>query len=187
TGYGIITHYPDNGFLPYSPRARQVFAFAGDEAKRLGAPQVGIEHLLLGLLRDEQVLAARILLNLGMSLAKTRQSLKRKMGLNQAKANGTSSNGNRRRSTKNRINAREESTPTLDALDRDLSKLDRGKRLDPVVGRQKVVRRLIQILSRRTKHHPVLVGEPGVKQRFRNAWRKKSWILMSLKICKKSG
>ena len=162
TGYGIITHYPDNGFLPYSPRARQVFAFAGDEAKRLGAPQVGTEHLLLGLLRDEQVLAARILLNLGMSLAKTRQSLKRKMGLNQAKANGPSSNGNRRRSTQNRMNASEESTPTLDALARDLTKLAREKRLDPVVGRQKEVRRLIQILSRRTKNNPVLVGEPGV-------------------------
>ncbi|MCD5002007.1 ATP-dependent Clp protease ATP-binding subunit [Enterococcus saccharolyticus] len=157
TGYGTMKEYPTGGFLPYSPRARQIFAYAGDEAKRLGAQQIGTEHLLLGLLRDEEILASRIMLNLGMSLAKMRQLLKKKMGLNQPKGNG-----GRRRPQQNRQQTQEGGTPTLDSLARDLTKLAREKRLDPVVGRTKEVKRLIQILSRRTKNNPVLVGEPGV-------------------------
>lgn len=159
TGYGTMTSYPVNGYLPYSPRARQIFAYAGDEAKRLGSPQVGTEHLLLGLLRDEEILASRIMLNLGLSLAKMRQLLKKKMGVNQNKgANGV----NRRRPVQSRQQQAQEGTPTLDSLARDLTKLAREKRLDPVVGRSKEVKRLIQILSRRTKNNPALVGEPGV-------------------------
>lgn len=157
TGYGTMKEYPTGGFLPYSPRARQIFAYAGDEAKRLGAQQIGTEHLLLGLLRDEEILASRIMLNLGMSLAKMRQLLKKKMGLNQPK-----NNASRRRPQQNRQQAPEGGTPTLDSLARDLTKLAREKRLDPVVGRTKEVKRLVQILSRRTKNNPVLVGEPGV-------------------------
>lgn len=159
TGYGTMTSYPVNGYLPYSPRARQIFAYAGDEAKRLTSPQVGTEHLLLGLLRDEEILASRIMLNLGLSLAKMRQLLKKKMGANQNKgANGM----NRRRPVQSRQQQAQEGTPTLDSLARDLTKLAREKRLDPVVGRSKEVKRLIQILSRRTKNNPALVGEPGV-------------------------
>ncbi|MCO8293380.1 ATP-dependent Clp protease ATP-binding subunit [Tetragenococcus halophilus] len=159
TGYGTMTSYPVSGYLPYSPRARQIFAYAGDEAKRLGSSQVGTEHLLLGLLRDEEILASRIMLNLGLSLAKMRQLLKKKMGVNQNKsANGA----NRRRPAKGRQQQAQEGTPTLDSLARDLTKLAREKRLDPVVGRNKEVKRLIQILSRRTKNNPALVGEPGV-------------------------
>lgn len=157
TGYGAIKEYPVGGFLPYSPRARQILAYAGDEAKRLGAQQIGTEHLLLGLLRDEEILPSRIMLNLGMSLAKMRQLLKRKMGINQPKGNAANT---RRRSQQNR--QQQEGTPTLDSLARDLTKLAREKRLDPVVGRGAEVKRLIQILSRRTKNNPVLVGEPGV-------------------------
>ncbi|MGX7195817.1 ATP-dependent Clp protease ATP-binding subunit [Enterococcus olivae] len=159
TGYGTMKDYPTGGFLPYSPRARQIFAYAGDEAKRLGAQQIGTEHLLLGLLRDEEILASRIMLNLGMSLAKMRQLLKKKMGVNQPK---NPNNAGRRRSQQNRQQAPQEGTPTLDSLARDLTKLAREKRLDPVVGRSPEVKRLIQILSRRTKNNPVLVGEPGV-------------------------
>ncbi|GAA3010447.1 ATP-dependent Clp protease ATP-binding subunit [Tetragenococcus solitarius] len=159
TGYGTMTNYPAGGFLPYSPRARQIFAYAGDEAKRLGTPQVGTEHLLLGLLRDEEILASRIMLNLGLSLAKMRQLLKKKMGVSQNKGN----NGiNRRRPVQSRQQQTQEGTPTLDSLARDLTKLAREKRLDPVVGRSDEVKRLIQILSRRTKNNPALVGEPGV-------------------------
>ncbi|BAK93394.1 ATP-dependent Clp protease ATP-binding subunit [Tetragenococcus halophilus] len=159
TGYGTMTSYPVSGYLPYSPRARQIFAYAGDEAKRLGSSQVGTEHLLLGLLRDEEILASRIMLNLGLSLAKMRQLLKKKMGVNQNKsANGA----NRRRPAQGRQQQAQEGTPTLDSLARDLTKLAREKRLDPVVGRDKEVKRLIQILSRRTKNNPALVGEPGV-------------------------
>ncbi len=160
TGYGTMKDYPVGGFLPYSPRARQIFAYAGDEAKRLGAQQIGTEHLLLGLLRDEEILASRIMLNLGMSLAKMRQLLKKKMGLNQPKS--TNNFGTRRRPQQARQQQQPEGTPTLDSLARDMTKLAREKRLDPVVGRTKEVKRLIQILSRRTKNNPVLVGEPGV-------------------------
>ncbi len=155
TGYGSMKEYPTGGFLPYSPRARQIFAYAGDEAKRLGAQQIGTEHLLLGLLRDEEILASRIMLNLGMSLAKMRQLLKKKMGV-QSKSNAS------RRRPQQRQQPQQEGTPTLDSLARDLTKLAREQRLDPVVGRSKEVKRLIQILSRRTKNNPVLVGEPGV-------------------------
>ena len=154
TGYGTVRQYPENAYLAYSPRAKQTFAYAGDEAKRLGALQIGTEHLLLGLLRDEDILASRIMLNLGLSLAKMRQLLKKKMGINDTKNAG----GAGRR----RPQGKAQGTPTLDSLARDLTKLARDKRLDPVVGRAKEVKRLIQILSRRTKNNPVLVGEPGV-------------------------
>ena len=154
TGYGTVRQYPENAYLAYSPRAKQTFVYAGDEAKRLGALQIGTEHLLLGLLRDEDILASRIMLNLGLSLAKMRQLLKKKMGINDTKNTG----GAGRR----RPQGKAQGTPTLDSLARDLTKLARDKRLDPVVGRAKEVKRLIQILSRRTKNNPVLVGEPGV-------------------------
>ena len=154
TGYGTVRQYPENAYLAYSPRAKQTFAYAGDEAKRLGALQIGTEHLLLGLLRDEDILASRIMLNLGLSLAKMRKILKKKMGINDTKNAG----GAGRR----RPQGKAQGTPTLDSLARDLTKLARDKRLDPVVGRAKEVKRLIQILSRRTKNNPVLVGEPGV-------------------------
>ena len=157
TGYGTVARYPEGVYLPYSPRAKQIFAYAGDEAKRLGAPQIGTEHLLLGLLRDEEILASRIMGNLGLSLPKMRQTLKKKLGLNEKNQN----NGNRRRQMQNKA-AQTQGTPTLDNLARDLTKLARDNRLDPVVGRAKEVKRLIQILSRRTKNNPVLVGEPGV-------------------------
>lgn len=157
TGYGTVARYPEGVYLPYSPRAKQIFAYAGDEAKRLGAPQIGTEHLLLGLLRDEEILASRIMENLGLSLPKMRQTLKKKLGLNEKNQN----NGNRRRQMQNKT-AQTQGTPTLDNLARDLTKLARDNRLDPVVGRAKEVKRLIQILSRRTKNNPVLVGEPGV-------------------------
>lgn len=155
TGYGTVRQYLENAYLAYSPRAKHTFAYAGDEAKRLGAPQIGTEHLLLGLLRDEDILASRIMLNLGLSLAKMRQLLKKKMGFNESKTNGSA--GRRPAQAK-----AQQGTPTLDSLARDLTKLAREKRLDPVVGRAKEVKRLIQILSRRTKNNPVLVGEPGV-------------------------
>jgi len=156
TGYGTVRQYPENAYLAYSPRAKHTFAYAGDEAKRLGASQIGTEHLLLGLLRDEDILASRIMLNLGLSLAKMRQLLKKKMGFNESKTNGSAG---RRRPAQAKA---QQGTPTLDSLARDLTKLAREKRLDPVVGRAKEVKRLIQILSRRTKNNPVLVGEPGV-------------------------
>ena len=159
TGYGMIKSYPAGVYLPYSPRAKKIFAYAGDEAKRLNAPQIGTEHLLLGLLRDDEILASRIMTNLGLSLAKMRQLVKKKMGVNEQKGAGL---GRRRQGQQAPKSGTQQGTPTLDNLARDLTKLARENRLDPVVGRSKEVKRLIQILSRRTKNNPVLVGEPGV-------------------------
>lgn len=159
TGYGTVKSYPKDTYLPYSPRAKQIFAYAGDEAKRLGASKIGTEHILLGLLRDEDILASRILLNLGLSLSKMRQLLMKKMGVTDPQlANGMNGRRRNNQAQKNAVKG----TPTLDSLARDLTKLARENSLDPVVGRSKEVRRLIQILSRRTKNNPVLVGEPGV-------------------------
>lgn len=158
TGYGMVKSYPSGAYLPYSPRTKQIFTYAGDEAKRLGAPKIGTEHLLLGLLRDDDILASRILQNIGLSLPKMRQLLRKKMGINETQGGG---GANRRRGASQK-QAPSQGTPTLDSLARDLTKLARENRLDPVVGREAEVRRLIQILSRRTKNNPVLVGEPGV-------------------------
>lgn len=154
-GYGTVKTYAKGVFLPYSPRMKQIFALANSEVNKMGAQKVGTEHILLSLLKDESIMATRIMINLGISLSKVRQSLKRTMGAE------TSTAGIRRRNPQEK-RAMTQGTPTLDSLARDLTKLAKENRLDPVVGRSKEVKRLIQILSRRTKNNPVLVGEPGV-------------------------
>lgn len=159
TGYGSVKSYTEGGYLPYSPRAKQILIFADDEAKRFNARLVGTEHILLGLLRDDEILASHILVNLGLSLPKMRQTLLKKMGVSENTNQGTAS---RRKPTAKPTQSNTQGTPTLDGLARDLTKLAKEKRLDPVVGRDNEVRRVVQILSRRTKNNPVLVGEPGV-------------------------
>ncbi|WP_407855805.1 ATP-dependent Clp protease ATP-binding subunit [Enterococcus hailinensis] len=159
TGYGSVKSYTEGGYLPYSPRAKQILIFADDEAKRFNAKLVGTEHILLGLLRDDEILASHILVNLGLSLPKMRQTLLKKMGVSENTNQGTAS---RRKPTAKPTQSNAQGTPTLDGLARDLTKLAKEKRLDPVVGRDNEVRRVVQILSRRTKNNPVLVGEPGV-------------------------
>ncbi|MDU0990574.1 MAG: ATP-dependent Clp protease ATP-binding subunit, partial [Enterococcus faecium] len=120
--------------------------------------KVGTEHILMSLLKDESIMATRIMINLGISLSKARQILKHKMGL----AGDSGGKGmNRRRNIQDKRQT-PQGTPTLDSLARDLTKLAKENKLDPVVGRSREVKRLIQILSRRTKNNPVLVGEPGV-------------------------
>ncbi|KMO49158.1 Clp protease ClpX, partial [Lacticaseibacillus rhamnosus] len=157
TGYGTVdaASQASDSYLPYSPKGKEILAFAGDEAKRLGALKIGTEHILLGLLREDDILAARILQNLGLSLSKTRQMVFKKMGIADTAA---------KRRPMARGGARQDGqgTPTLDGLARDLTQMARENRMDPVVGRDKEVRRLIQILARRTKNNPVLIGEPGV-------------------------
>ncbi|HFD1725794.1 TPA: ATP-dependent Clp protease ATP-binding subunit [Enterococcus faecium] len=159
-GYGGIRSYPKGVFLPYSPRMKQVFALASSEVKRTGSQKVGTEHILMSLLKDESIMATRIMINLGISLSKARQVLKQKMGL----AGDSAGKGMNRRRNVNVQDKRQtpQGTPTLDSLARDLTKLAKENKLDPVVGRSREVKRLIQILSRRTKNNPVLVGEPGV-------------------------
>ena len=154
-GYGTVKTYAKGVFLPYSPRMKQTFALANSEVNKMGAKKVGTEHILLSLLKDESIMATRIMINLGISLSKVRQSLKRTMGTD------TSTGGIRRRNPQEK-RTMTQGTPTLDSLARDLTKLAKENRLDPVVGRSREVKRLIQILSRRTKNNPVLVGEPGV-------------------------
>ncbi|MFD1432669.1 ATP-dependent Clp protease ATP-binding subunit [Lacticaseibacillus yichunensis] len=160
TGYGTVdaSAKQSDSYLPYSPKGKEILSFAGDEAKRLGALKIGTEHILLGLLREDDILAARILQNLDLSLSKTRQLVLKKMGISDAAAKRRpagprAANGARPAS---------QGTPTLDGLARDLTQLARENKMDPVVGRDKEVRRLIQILARRTKNNPVLIGEPGV-------------------------
>ncbi|WP_179395792.1 ATP-dependent Clp protease ATP-binding subunit [Lacticaseibacillus absianus] len=157
TGYGSATPGTQSKetYLPYSPKGKEILSFAGDEAKRLGALKIGTEHILLGLLREDDILAARILQNLDLSLAKTRQLVLKKMGITEsaAKHRGPAARNARPASA---------GTPTLDGLARDLTQLARENKMDPVVGRDKEVRRLVQILARRTKNNPVLIGEPGV-------------------------
>ncbi|PQC66901.1 ATP-dependent Clp protease ATP-binding subunit [Enterococcus faecium] len=159
-GYGGIRSYPKGVFLPYSPRMKQVFALASSELKKTGSQKVGTEHILMSLLKDESIMATRIMINLGISLSKARQVLKQKMGL----AGDSAGKGMNRRRNVNVQDKRQtpQGTPTLDSLARDLTKLAKENKLDPVVGRSREVKRLIQILSRRTKNNPVLVGEPGV-------------------------
>lgn len=156
-GYGMVNSYPQGVFLPYSPRMKQIFALANSEVKKMGSQKVGTEHILSSLLKDESIMAARIMINLGISLTKVRQSLKQKMGLK----NDTRNGGLRRRNPQEKRQM-VKGTPTLNSLARDLTQLAKEGKLDPVVGRSREVKRLIQILSRRTKNNPVLVGEPGV-------------------------
>ncbi len=132
--------------MQLTPRAKRVIDLAYDEARQLNNNYIGTEHLLLGLIREGEGLAARVLAKLGVDLERTRREV---MSLQ----SDDSSMGTPR--TRSR-------TPTLDEFGRDLTDLARQDKLDPVVGRNTEIERVIQILSRRTKNNPVLIGEPGV-------------------------
>lgn len=153
TGYGSNRKEIDPYLMPYSPRAKKVVVAATEEAKRLKIPQVGTEHLLLGLLQEE-VLATKIMRDNHIELEELMKTIYEKIGIQSSKA----------RSTKGQVsgNHAKDKTPTLDSLSRDLTALARQGKLDPVIGRNEEVRRMIQVISRRTKNNPVLVGEPGV-------------------------
>ncbi|QII47322.1 ATP-dependent Clp protease ATP-binding subunit [Bacillus paralicheniformis] len=135
--------------IHYTPRAKKVTELAMDEARKLGHSYVGTEHILLGLIREGEGVAARVLNNLGVSLNKARQQVLQLLGSNESggSASGANSNAN---------------TPTLDSLARDLTAIAKEDSLDPVIGRSKEIQRVIEVLSRRTKNNPVLIGEPGV-------------------------
>ncbi|GAT18020.1 ATP-dependent Clp protease ATP-binding subunit [Secundilactobacillus silagei] len=152
TGYGTLNNVDKDTYLPYSPKAKDMLSVAGEEAKRIGATKIGTEHLLLALLSDETILSSRILMNLNIDLAQARKVILRKLGVTEAQ--------DKRRNQRGR--KQQGGTPTLDSLARDLTQLARDDRMDPTVGRDNEVRRVIQILSRRTKNNPVLIGEPGV-------------------------
>jgi ATP-dependent Clp protease ATP-binding subunit ClpC len=135
--------------IAYTPRAKKVIELSMDEARKLGHTYVGTEHILLGLIREGEGVAARVLNNLGVSLNKARQQVLQLLGSSESVSQNHSSNPN--------VN-----TPTLDGLARDLTAYAKEGHLDPVIGRSKEIERVIQVLSRRTKNNPVLIGEPGV-------------------------
>lgn len=154
----------ESDVVSYSPRGKQVLIYAGDEARRMDSLLVGTEHLLLGLLRDANILSSKILANLNVSLSQVRQLVSKKIG--GAVDTHTNSRmhpfGNRPMMNTQQSAKSVSQTPTLDALARDLTRLAREQKLDEVIGREKEVRRITQILCRRTKNNPILVGEPGV-------------------------
>jgi ATP-dependent Clp protease ATP-binding subunit ClpC len=138
--------------IPFTPRAKRVLELSWDEARQLGHNYIGTEHLLLGLIREGEGVAARVLENLGVDLTKVRSHVIRLLGESGAATAGSSSSPGTGRSK----------TPTLDEFGLNLTQAAQENRLDPVVGREKEIERVIQILGRRTKNNPVLIGEPGV-------------------------
>ena len=133
----------------YTPRAKKVIELSVDESRKLGHSYIGTEHILLALIREGEGIAARVLNNAGVSLNKARQQVLQLLGTNESSA--SSSN-----------NSNSAATPTLDGLARDLTEVAREGQLDPVIGRSKEITRVIEVLARRTKNNPVLIGEPGV-------------------------
>ena len=146
------------GEIGLTPRAKKVIELAVDEARRLSHHYIGTEHLLIGLMREGEGVAAGVLESLGVNLDKVRAETSRILAQNAQQGTppattGSTSAGAARTGTR---------TPTLDQLGVDLTAAARAGKLDPTVGREQEIQRVIQILSRRTKNNPVLVGEPGV-------------------------
>jgi len=134
--------------IPFTPRAKRVLELSLEEARQLGHNYIGTEHLLLGLIREGEGVAARVLENLSVDLSKVRSQIIRSLGENTEVASGS--------------NTTRSKTPTLAEFGTNLTLKATEGRLDPVVGRAKEIERVIQILGRRTKNNPVLIGEPGV-------------------------
>ena len=143
--------------IPFTPRAKRVLELSWDEARQLGHNYIGTEHLLLGLIREGEGVAARVLENLGVDLNKIRSNVIKMLG--ETKPQSVSSGGS---SSSSSSSGGKTKTPSLDEFGRDLTLAAQELRLDPVVGREKEIERVIQILARRTKNNPVLIGEPGV-------------------------
>jgi len=135
--------------IPFTPRAKRVLELSLEEARQLGHNYIGTEHLLLGLIREGEGVAARVLENLGVDLSKVRTQVIRMLGETAEVSAGGGSSGRTK-------------TPTLDEFGSNLTQLAQDGKLDPVVGREKEIESVIQILGRRTKNNPVLIGEPGV-------------------------
>ncbi len=144
--------------IPFTPRAKRVLELSWDEARQLGHNYIGTEHLLLGLIREGEGVAARVLENLGVDLNKVRSNVIKMLG----ESKPASTAGSTSSSSSSSSSSSKAKTPSLDEFGRDLTLAAQELRLDPVVGREKEIERVIQILARRTKNNPVLLGEPGV-------------------------
>jgi ATP-dependent Clp protease ATP-binding subunit ClpC len=146
------------GKLPHTPRAKKVIEYAIEEARNLNHNYVGTEHLLLGLLREREGIAAKVLMNLGLKLEEVREEVLNLLGAgmeNQEEASPAGEMPDMQKRGKSK-------TPALDSFGRDLTELARQGNLDPVIGRTREIERVIQVLCRRTKNNPVLLGEAGV-------------------------
>ena len=147
------------GKLPQTPRAKKVVEYAIEEARALNHNYVGTEHILLGLLRESEGIAAQVLMNLGLKLEEVRQEVLNLLG---AGVDDTPTNLGMKMGSGSTRSKTKSKTPALDSFGRDLTQLAIEGELDPVIGRAREIERLIQILCRRTKNNPVLLGEPGV-------------------------
>jgi ATP-dependent Clp protease ATP-binding subunit ClpC len=160
------------GKLPFTPRAKRVIDLAKAEAQTLGHEHIGTEHLLLGLLKEPEGIAAQVLLNLNIRLEEVREEVLELLGQETAGAGAGTGGGTvagskdagrkERKEGQPATDDNKSKTPALDAFGRDLTELAREGKLDPVVGRFAEIERVVQILCRRTKNNPVLIGEPGV-------------------------
>jgi len=144
-----------NQTIGFTPRTKRVIENAFREAKRLGSDFIGTEHLLIGIMREADSIAVRIMLDLNVNPQKLYNEIVKV--INEYDTTEEKSKGNTKSSSYN-------STPTLNQFGNDLSKLAVEGKLDPVIGRKKEIERIIQILSRRTKNNPCLIGEPGVRK-----------------------
>ena len=152
------------GKLPQTPRAKKVIEYAIEEARSLNHNYVGTEHLLLGLLREQDGVAAQVLMNLGLKLEDVREEVLNLLGagvgqIEEIDDEGMEPQGDGPSPSPRRGKSK---TPALDSFGRDLTELAKKDELDPVIGRHKEIERLVQILCRRTKNNPVLLGEAGV-------------------------
>jgi ATP-dependent Clp protease ATP-binding subunit ClpC len=166
----IVQSGPDMvtmGKLPQTPRAKKVIEYAIEEARQLNHNYVGTEHLLLGLLREQEGVAAQVLMNLGLKLEEVREEVLNLLGHGAESGEGTERGGSGGGGGgggggASPGKASKSKTPALDSFGRDLTELARQGKLDPVVGRANEIERVIQVLSRRMKNNPVLLGEAGV-------------------------
>jgi ATP-dependent Clp protease ATP-binding subunit ClpC len=142
------------GNVPYTPRVKKVLALAGKEAKALSHSYVGTEHILLGLLKEGEGVAARVLKNLEIDIERTKNEIQKELDPNFTPAESEEGGGEPSR--------KDLKTPALRAFGRDLTELAKKDELDPVIGRRNEIERVIQVLCRRTKNNPVLIGEAGV-------------------------
>src|ERR671925_454923 len=150
------------GKLPQTPRAKKVIEYSMEEARHLNHNYVGTEHILLGLLREQEGVAAQVLMNLGLKLEEVREEVLNLLG--HGIEGGEGERGGRGGVGEESGEGRKSrsKTPALDSFGRDLTELARQRKLDPVIGREKEIERAIQVLCRRTKNNPVLLGEAGV-------------------------
>ena len=159
----MVQSSPDvvtKGQLPFTPRAKKVIEFSLEEARALGHNYIGTEHILLGLLRENEGVAAHVLLNLGLKLEEVREEVLNLLGADAQAQAGREEEAPE--SGEQRAPKSKSKTPALDSFGRDLTQLAKEGKLDPVIGRHNEIERLMTVLSRRTKNNPVLLGEAGV-------------------------